>query len=105
MILVKFLKSDNNIIGFTMSGHADYDEYGMDIVCSAVTSSVQLTCNGITEILRLKCSLSVEENAIEMTLNIDDAIKAETLLKSLQLHLTILSEDYKENIELINMEV
>jgi len=107
MILAEFkvLKKNGNISGFRMSGHAEYDEYGMDIVCSAVTSAVQLVSNGITEILNIDCQLKVEENSIDLSLDNDDIDKAQNFLKALQLHLDILSEDYGENIQLVNMEV
>ena len=42
----------------TISGHANYDEYGKDIVCSAVSSTVITTVNGI---------LSIDNSAIEVT--------------------------------------
>ncbi len=31
--------------GFIASGHADFDEYGKDIVCSAISSVLQHTAN------------------------------------------------------------
>lgn len=106
MVLAEFkINKNNNILGFFISGHAEYDEYGLDIVCSAVTSAVQLTCNGLTEILKLKCSLNVEENSIKMLLTDENIEKAQCFLKALQLHLSILSEDYGDNVQLVNMEV
>ena len=34
----------------TISGHANYDEYGKDIVCASVSSIVYTTVNGILNI-------------------------------------------------------
>ena len=39
MIKVKVLSKDNKHIDeVTVNGHADYEEYGKDIVCSSVSS-------------------------------------------------------------------
>lgn len=43
----------------TVSGHACYDEYGKDIVCAAVSSTVLTTINGILSIN--KSSINVIE--------------------------------------------
>ena len=48
----------NDVI--TISGHANYDEYGKDIVCSAVSSTVITTINAI---------LSIDKNSIEVNDN------------------------------------
>ena len=44
----------------TISGHANYDEYGKDIVCAAVSATVITTVNGI---------LSIDETSIEVVEN------------------------------------
>ena len=39
MISVKILRnSASRIVGFEVSGHANYAEYGQDIVCAAVSA-------------------------------------------------------------------
>ena len=44
----------------TISGHANYDDYGKDIVCAAVSATVITTVNGI---------LSIDETSIEVVEN------------------------------------
>ena len=40
MIKIKYHYTDDfRLKGFTLKGHAEYAEYGYDIVCSAVTSN------------------------------------------------------------------
>ncbi|MBR5721970.1 MAG: ribosomal-processing cysteine protease Prp, partial [Clostridia bacterium] len=46
MIRIVFVEKDGRLNGFSVSGHAGYAPYGSNIVCSAVTSAVQLTVNG-----------------------------------------------------------
>ena len=50
MIKVKVLSMKNHIDRIDILGHADYEEYGKDIVCSSVSSIVTTTVNGIYEI-------------------------------------------------------
>ena len=47
MIKIK-VEYDNNFISkIVITGHANYDDYGKDIVCAAVSASVLTTINGI----------------------------------------------------------
>ncbi len=45
MITVKITKENQIFEGIQVLGHAMYDEYGKDIVCSAVSSIVTTTIN------------------------------------------------------------
>ena len=105
MITVNFFEKEKQIEGFEIFGHAGYDDVGKDIVCSAVTSSIQMTNNGITEILKIKANVNTLENKIKCMLPENDIVNGQVLLKTLKLHLTCLSEDYEETIKLVVMEV
>lgn len=50
MTTVTFLKSDDIICGFEISGHSDFAEEGSDIVCAAISSAAYMTANTVTEI-------------------------------------------------------
>ncbi len=50
MIIIKIIKKDNLIANISIKGHAEYDESGKDIVCSAVSSIAITTINGIIKI-------------------------------------------------------
>ena len=47
MIRVVVLKEKEMYKKVTISGHALYDDYGKDIVCSACSSIVTTTVNGV----------------------------------------------------------
>jgi len=87
----------------TIKGHADYEEFGKDIVCASVTSIATTTINAI---IRLDC------DAIEFKSNsglIDIVIKkhndlVDTLLLNMTELLKELEKDYKKYIK-INEEV
>jgi len=82
----------------TISGHANYDEYGKDIVCAAVSSTVITTVNGI---------LSIDKTAIEVNENGKLEIKilknsdiVDKLINNMINLLTELQSDYKDNIDI-----
>lgn len=61
MITVKIERNDNDeIISFSLNGHAGYDVEGKDIVCAAVSAVTNMTLIGLNEKLRLK--LKVENS-------------------------------------------
>lgn len=104
MIRVLAYKREDAYIGFSVSGHAGFAEYGKDIVCASVTSAVQLTVNGICEILGQKADVTVKENEIALRLFQANS-EAEAFLKALFLHLDLLSQDYIGTIQLTDVEV
>ena len=61
MIKVSITKKDNVISKIAMTGHANHDEYGKDIVCAAASSIAITSVNAI---------LKINEKAI--TVNEDD---------------------------------
>ena len=106
MITAKFLTSQNFIKGFEVSGHAMFDDYGKDIVCAGVSSAVQMCANGLSEIAKLNPQIKVGDNKVAVFLK--DNFKnshAQLLLKTLQLHLEVLSQEYSDTITLTNSEV
>lgn len=100
MIKVKVLsKNKKNIDSISILGHADYDEYGKDIVCSSVSSIVTTTVNGIFEIN--KNYLTVEEVKDGMIINIISIDNTcDKLIKNMLTLLQELSESYPENIKI-----
>lgn len=107
MITAEFIKKDNYLIGFKVSGHADFGEYGQDIVCASVSSAVQLVCNTITECFKGDAKVLVDENnGISLKL-IDTPMDSPctTVLNGFKLHLEVLSEDFPKRINLKITEV
>lgn len=54
MIKVTLFKNDSGFYGFKSKGHADYDDYGKDIVCAAVSVLTNTVCNSIVYNCNLK---------------------------------------------------
>lgn len=105
MINVEFYLKNDELTGFSVKGHAGYADYGSDIVCASVTSTVEMTANGITEILGEKADVLVYENEVKLMLNAESSEYAIKFLQALRLHLELLSKDYPQNIKLHEMEV
>ena len=98
MIKVKVESKDKRHISCVrIQGHADYADYGKDIVCSSVSSIVTTTINGIYEID--KEFLTVEEIKDGMIIMIlkENSI-CEKLIKNMLSLLSELVESYPENI-------
>jgi uncharacterized protein YsxB (DUF464 family) len=106
MITAEFYLKEEQLCGVSVRGHAGFDEYGSDIVCAAVTSAVELTANAITEILGVDAFVGSYENEVRIMLPLEsDEVPAVVFLKALRLHLALLSEDYKDNLQVTDMEV
>lgn len=81
-----------------VKGHANYDEYGKDIVCSAVSSTIITTINGI---------LSIDNKSLEVIENNGLTIKilknsevTDKLINNMINLLTELQTEYKDNIDI-----
>ena len=55
MIKIKLLKKDNDLKKIIIKGHAMFDDFGKDIVCAAVSSTVITSVNAC---------LSIDENSL-----------------------------------------
>jgi uncharacterized protein YsxB (DUF464 family) len=106
MICAEFFTFTNGKdAGFRISGHSGAGEAGYDIVCAAVSSAVYLVANTITDVIGAKTSVHVKDGSMECKIALEDAEACETLLKGLRLHLTALSRQYPQNIQIIDTEV
>ena len=59
----------DEIVGFEITGHAEYDEYGKDLVCSAVTILAYSCVNSLDKYTDDVCFIDDE---ITMSVNIDN---------------------------------
>ena len=98
MIKVRVLSNKNKINTISILGHALYDEYGKDIVCSSVSSIVTTTVNGIYEIDKDYLSGKEEKDGMIITILKDDDV-CNKLIKNMLSLLQELEESYPENIK------
>src|SRR5690554_3866479 len=98
MIKANFIFDENVLKTIEISGHAEYDESGKDIVCAAVSTAIIVTANAI-ELLNLKdhISLVIEEGYFRLDVIKDDHTLKQ-LLKNLEYTLYDLEQQYPSYI-------
>ena len=79
-------------------GHALYDDYGKDIVCSAASSIVTTTINGILLINKDSLSYMVSNKGMCISIKSDDTT-TQLLIKNMINLLKELEKNYKDNIK------
>lgn len=106
MIQAWISKKDGRINQFKLTGHADSGEYGQDIVCAAVSVLSINTVNSIEQITSIKpevISNDTEGGYMKVTVPYSDNHQLEdqiqTLLRSLEIGLTDVSESYGDYIK------
>lgn len=110
MIIAKIYRDENNYIkGYSLSGHANYDEYGKDIVCAAISALAQTALLSLVEVCGLEekeIEYSIDENTglldVVLPNNIEATIleKTQIVLKSLVVGINSIIENYPEYINL-----
>ena len=98
MIKIKLLKKDNNYNKIIIMGHAMYDDFGKDIVCAAVSSTVITSVNAC---------LSIDENSLiyddkdglDIVINKNDIVTTK-IIGTMISNLKQLEEAYPKNIQI-----
>ncbi len=98
MIKIKVKENDNKIEEISIKGHAMFDDFGKDIVCSSVSSIVITTVNAIERID--KESIAYIEQPFSLNVIYENEIVNE-LIDNMICLLKELEEQYPENIKFV----
>ena len=98
MIQVRIEKENAKYKKIKIIGHAMYDDYGKDIVCSACSSIITTTVNGILSIDNNNISYMVSKKGMTIDVKSDDRT-TQLLIKNMIKLLKELSGNYPNNIE------
>lgn len=98
MIKVKVETKDSKFIKISILGHAMYDDYGKDIVCSAASSIATTTINGILTLSKDSLSYQVTKEGLIID-QIDSSEVTQKLLGNMVNLLKELENQYPTNIE------
>ena len=107
MIKIKIQRQKNKIIYFEIKGHANFSEYGEDVICAAVSSVGQMTVNGLIETLKLKKKLKFTEEDGYISCDLknsgltdDELENADILVESMYSYLKAVARSYSEFVRL-----
>lgn len=100
MIKVKINYKDNFVNCFKISGHANYDEYGKDIVCASVSSIVITSINMALSLDETSVKASDKSGLIEASVLKQDEIINKVFVNMVNM-LEELEKDYSKNIKII----
>ena len=98
MIKVDITKKDNKIEKIIMSGHANYDHYGKDIVCAAASSIVITSVNAVLKINEKAITVS-DDDDLKIIINTHDSVTDKIIDNMIDL-LIELQEQYSKNIKI-----
>ena len=98
MIKIKVKDNNNKVEEISITGHAMYDDFGKDIVCSSVSSIVITTVNAIERIN--KDSIEYTEKPFNIKIKKDNEITNVLLINMIDL-LKELQEQYPKNIKIL----
>ena len=98
MISVEVKKQNRKYKKISILGHAMYDDYGKDIVCSAASSIVTTTVNGILALDKGSLSYLVGKKGMSIDIKSDDET-TQILINNMICLLKELEGNYPDNIE------
>ena len=98
MIKVNIVKENSKYKKITILGHAMYDDYGKDIVCSACSSIVTTTVNGILALDKGSLDYMVSKKGMSINIKNNDET-TQILINNMVSLLKELEGNYPDNIE------
>ena len=98
MIKVNIFKENSKYKKITILGHAMYDDYGKDIVCSACSSIVTTTVNGILALNKGSLDYMVSKKGMSINIKNNDET-TQILINNMVSLLKELAGNYPDNIE------
>ena len=104
MTKVEIFRKNGNIIGYKASGHSGYSEQGSDIICSAISTSLQMTLIGIQEVLKLKVDFKINDGFLDVDLkniSLDKLTQTNILTEAMAIFLKELTKQYPKYIRLV----
>ncbi|QGS51689.1 ribosomal-processing cysteine protease Prp [Spiroplasma tabanidicola] len=99
MVLARFNFKNENIKKVTVSGHAEADNYGNDLVCAGITAIISGTLNGLDQLYKKDVELIVLENEIVIIVK-KDSKDLQKILIFLLIQLQTIEIQYPKNFKI-----
>ena len=98
MIKVKLTKNNNYYKRIIITGHANYDDFGKDIVCASVSSIIYTTVNGLLNINEKSIEFLDNDEYMEIKVLLSDDI-TNSLILNMMTMLKEIEKRYPKNIK------
>jgi hypothetical protein len=109
MIKVFFHRKDGRINKFYGEGHAEAGEYGEDVVCAAVSMSLQQTAVGILKYLKLKPEMNMKDGFLSIDLKQTDLncreLELDAILETMFIMMQEMEKQYPDYVKVVEKEV
>lgn len=94
--------SEQHITGFTMSGHADFDVHGKDLVCAGASAVVFGTVNALYALTDCEPAVDMADEGGYLSVKLEDTSddSVQTILETMIVSLTTIESEYNEFIKL-----
>ena len=99
---VRFLKKENRLCGFEITGHSTENAEDTEgkTVCAAVSSAAYMAANTVTEIVGDSADSEVNDGRMYFFVK-TPSDKTETVLEGFKLHISELAKQYGKRIRII----
>ena len=104
MIRIKVTKRNTVFDKISFRGHANYDEFGKDIVCAASSATILTSINAILLVKEKSINVIQNDNNIDITILEEDNI-TNKLIDNMLNSLKSIQKQYPKNIEIIEEEI
>ena len=115
MIKIEFYKYNGTYYGFRESGHAEYEDEGKDIICSAVSAMTMLIINTVESCLDSTVLYDIDRKTTDIIVMAKDALPkycddekkqyaVSNIFKGYYLQLVDMEEEYSDYISVTEIE-
>lgn len=109
MTKIEIFLKNGKVVRYKASGHAEYAEYGHDIVCAAISMAMQFPLGGLQEVLDIMPKFEIDSDGfLEVDIRgmelSDKEREVQVLFKTMVLMLEELSLNYPKHIMLVKKE-
>ncbi|KAA0549253.1 ribosomal-processing cysteine protease Prp [Bacillus sp. BGMRC 2118] len=110
MIYIDITRTDKGLIeNITMSGHAEYDVPGKDIVCAGVSAVAIGSINAIEALCGVELPVALDNGFLDITIpsSLDESVsnKVQLLLESMLVSFRTIETDYSEYVDILEKEI
>lgn len=98
---------DGTFTAAKITGHADYADYGEDVICAAVSALGVSTLNALEEVVGINTNASIDDGELffrSVAVEDDKKLQAQTLMQALYLAAVSLGEENSDYVKTITVE-